>query len=156
METIEKLKYDDMFNLFGDPNTEKGIEKIKSHLIRVPFPFAMNNGKVKTLYCNRYIAQAVIDALKEIEEKVGLAFLQKIGLDEYNGAYNHRQTRDKKWWSIHTWGGAIDLCGKLGRMGKPPMLPYWYVNAFVKRGFYWGGNWKGKYTDGMHFSCVNG
>jgi len=154
MIRIDRLSYRDLKPMFGDPETEEGKQKIKKSLISIDFPFPMNKGTEKILYCHEYIAEAVIDAFKEIERKVSLEFLKENDLDGYSGSYNHRKTRNGLWWSVHTWGLAVDLCEKFGKMGKVPMLPYWYVNAFIKRGFYWGGNWH--YPDGMHFSACNG
>jgi hypothetical protein len=154
MVKIEQLTYKDLFYIFGDPNTKQGKEQINGFIITKNLPFPLNNGKTKTLTANKHIIDSVIDALIEIEKLFTLSLMQKNGLDEYNGCHVFRQTRNKKWWSGHSWAVSIDFCAKLAGYGKIPMIPYQYVNAFIKRGFYWGGNWR--YKDGMHFSAFNG
>jgi hypothetical protein len=154
MIKIERLHYKDLSFVFGDPNTEKGKEQIKNNIITLDLPFPLNKGKAINLTANKHIIYSVIDALEEIEKKFGLDFIKKNGLDEFDGCWNHRKTRNGEWWSGHTWAVSIDFCAKLAGYGKVPMIPYQFVYAFIRRGFYWGGNWR--YKDGMHFSAFDG
>lgn len=154
MIKIERISYKDLFHMFGDPDTKISKEQIKKHIITLDLPFPLNKGKTKTITANKYIIYSVIDALEEIKKKFGLEFMQKHGLDEYNGCHVHRKTRNRRWWSGHTWAVSIDFLAKLAGYGKIPMIPYQFVHAFIRRGFYWGGNWR--YKDGMHYSAFDG
>ena len=154
MVKIKPLSYKDLFHVFGDPGTKKGKEQIKSQLISIDIPFPLNQGKTNKIYCNKYIAESIVDIYKEMWDYYGYETIKEKGYDEYGGCYNHRQTRNRKWWSVHSWGTAIDILMKYGGYGKKPITPIEIVKMFTKRGFYWGGYWK--YPDGMHFSVCNG
>lgn len=156
MKRIKRMKYSQLFKEIGDPETDKGLEAIQEDSVLVELPFALNNGSCDKIRCNRRIVAGLADAFQEILDKFGIDFIKKHGLDEFNGCFNCRQTRNGRWWSIHSWMGAVDLCASKNKMRQPPMLPYWFVEAFKKRGFYWGGDWKMPYTDGMHLSMVDG
>lgn len=155
MIKIKSLSYKDLFYVFGNPGTKEGKEKIRNQLVSMETPFPLNNGKTKKITCNKYIIESIIDAYTEILDIYGYDVIKEKGYDQYGGCYNHRQTRNRKWWSVHSWGTAIDIMMKYGPYGKKPVnFPKEIVKIFTKRGFYWGGYWK--YPDGMHFSVCNG
>jgi hypothetical protein len=155
MKKIERLAYKDLFHVIGDPGTGKGRKAIKNQLITLETPFPLNGGRVNKIVCNKHIGPAVIDAYQEILNHYGLEEIQAQRYDQYGGCYNHRKTRDGKWFSVHSWGAAIDILMKYGGYGKDPKdFPQFIIDAFVSRGFYWGGYWKR--PDGMHFSICNG
>lgn len=154
MVKIERTSYLDLFTEIGDPETER--KEIESQLVTVATPFPLNRGKTNNITCHKSIAEGLLDALIEVERVFGLKLIQEVGLDEYNGCYNHRRTRSGKYWSGHAFGVSADFCSRFAGYGQISMIPYQFVNAFLKRGFYWGGNWRKPYTDGMHFSRFDG
>ena len=155
MVKIDPLAYNDLFHIFGDPGKSKGKKEIKGLLITLPTPFPLNNGRTSRITCNAYIIHAVIDAYEEILDHYGIDEIKARGYDRYGGCYNHRKTRNGKWFSVHSWGAAIDILMQYGGYGKNPKnFPQFIVDAFTSRGFFWGGEWRS--PDGMHFSVCNG
>lgn len=151
---IKQLVYNDCFNIFGDPSTDEGRIEINSQMVDVISPFTFKPSGTKIIRCNKYIADDLYSALYEIYQIYGYRIHEFTGLDFYSGCHVYRQTTSGKWWSAHSWGLAVDMCYPLGEYMKPPVIPFHYVNAFLKRGFNWGGNYKTFY-DGMHFSAIN-
>ena len=155
MVKIKPLAYRDLFHVFGNPDTSTGKKAIRSQLITMETPFLLNAGKTSKITCNEYIIYAVLDAYEEILDHYGIDEIVAMGYDRYGGCYNHRKTRDGKWFSVHTWGAAIDILMQYGGYGKDPKnFPKFIIEAFTKRGFFWGGRWRR--PDGMHFSVCNG
>jgi len=168
MIIFKTLAYRDLDHVFYDlDKAEKedrldiAKEEISKQLVTVKLPYTFYNmvkGKLKPvnyLRANIHIAYAVIDALKEIYETYGPEKIKEQGLDrEFGGSFCFRKTRNKKWWSVHAWGAAVDIWCDKGRMGKKPTIPEFCIQAFKKRGFCWGGDFRN--PDGMHFSCCFG
>jgi len=151
---MKRLNYRDLFGLFGDPATQEGKDKIKNSLVTIISPFDLSNGQNKIL-CHDYIAGSYISALNDILNYYGEQFIIDNGLNEFNGCFCHRKISGAgDWWSIHSWGLAVDHMASRGPYGKPPLLPMHFVEAFIDNGFGWGGRWK--IPDGMHFSVTGG
>lgn len=86
-----------------------------------------------------------------------LGILGFYGLDLYGGAFNYRLKRGGSSLSLHSWGIAIDIDPERNGMGDTtPNMPAFAVNAFERRGWYWGGHWTGRGCDGMHFQRATG
>lgn len=150
MQKIIPVKYSEIVPKFGDPADLTDMVKKK-------FPFKMYLNGDKNLPCinffgHKYIADAVIEAFDEILDIYGLDFIRKNNLDNYGGCYEPRASRGSSRISVHSWGLAVDYLPHLGRLGKPPLIPYHIVQAFRNRGFEWGGDWNR--PDGMHFTAV--
>ena len=81
--------------------------------------------------------------------------LIKFGLQDelktWDGCFNIRPQRGSSVPSIHSWGVAVDVNAAWNGLGKVPTLSPLFVRAFKMAGFDWGGDWKGKRIDGMHF-----
>ena len=85
------------------------------------------------------------------------AELALAGMNLFGGAYNFRQKRGSENLSVHSWGCAIDFDPANNAMGDAtPKIPEWVVEIFTDNGWFWGGYWKGKRTDPMHFQYVVG
>lgn len=153
MIKIEKLTYRDLMENHGDPETPEGLQQIKSEIISVQVPFLLQPHNVKIVKCHKYVAKSYIDALEEILKYFGEKFIIENNLNRFSGCHVIRKTSNKRWWSIHSWGMAFDHLANLGPYGPPSLIPYHFINAFLKRGFGWGGNWRGK-KDGMHISVT--
>jgi hypothetical protein len=68
------------------------------------------------------------------------------------------RTKDPKYLSNHSWGNAVDLNSTTNPMTENPRIhgdmPQWVVAIFAEYGILWGGNYKGKRKDYMHFEFV--
>ena len=153
MIKIERLTYRDLIKNFGDPGTDEGLQQIKSNIVSVQVPFLLQPHDIKIVKCHKYVADAYAEALEEVKKYYGEKYIEKFHLNRFAGCHVVRETGDGKWWSIHSWGMAFDHNPDLGKYGPPSIMPYHFINPFLKRGFGWGGNWHGK-KDGMHISAT--
>jgi hypothetical protein len=150
MEIVKPVRYGDLLDEIGEPGD-------MTDFIKAPFPFTMylngnKNQECRNFYGHKRIYPAVFDAFSEIMDIFGLDFIRKHGLDNYGGCYALRPVRGGARMSDHSWGMAVDLEPHLGQLGKPSLIPYHIVQAFINRGFIWGGNYER--PDGMHFTAV--
>lgn len=54
--------------------------------------------------------------------------------------------------SYHLWGIAFDMNPENNAQGsRQTDIPEWLINIMKSKGFRWGGDWKGRYVDPMHF-----
>ncbi|MEJ2248050.1 MAG: M15 family metallopeptidase [Candidatus Lokiarchaeota archaeon] len=152
MKTIKLLSYKDLIEFYGDPGTEEGLNKINKAQVKIKIPFPLDYGRntITVMSCHEYCAEAYVDALQEILDFYGLDNLQRFKLNTFHGCHVIRQTRNHKWWSIHSWGMAFDHNKHYGEYGQKTIMPYYFINAFLKRGFGWGG----RFNDGMHISTT--
>lgn len=84
----------------------------ESHLVNVqpPYPLYFDGQRVRTIRVHRLIADHVSAALHEILAHYGQAEISRLGLDQYGGSYNYRQTTSGGALSMHAWGIALDFC----------------------------------------------
>lgn len=160
MIKIDRLSERQIYEMFGNPREDS--EKVESFLVTVapPFPLRTESGReVKSVKINRYIADSWLDALEEIETLYGGPDkIRAMSLDIFGGCYNVRGAKgNSKFLSRHSWGLAVDHLMQMGPYGSRDIMPYHFVQAFIKRGWDWGGHWPEMYPgckilDGMHFS----
>lgn len=103
---------------------------------------------------HRLVGPVIADAIAEIRDFAGLEYLRQNDYDLWGGCFNPRGKRNNKGPSTHSWGIAVDWCPELGPIGGPTKMPAFIVEAFMKRGFVWGGTWK--IPDGMHMQACSG
>jgi len=75
-------------------------------------------------------------------------------LETFDGclAVPPRQMRGGPSWSMHSWGVAVDLNAKWNVMGNEKFeMSGGLGQCFEKVGFTWGGRWRGRFADAMHF-----
>jgi hypothetical protein len=99
--------------------------------------------------------ERTVSVHKEASEafKGFLGELQKTGykMSDVQG-YNPRQMRGGSGWSEHAFGTAIDINpGKNAMGGSSTDMPAGIKELAAKYGLVWGGDWKGKSYDPMHF-----
>jgi hypothetical protein len=165
---IELLNYDDLERMFGVPGiantngTFSPVAAVKNSLVSVkaPFPLKYLDGRtvIQNIVAHPHVANAIADALEEILEVYGPEGITRHGLDNYGGCYCVRRSVNsssrQSWWSVHSWGLAIDyLPSVYGPYRVPPATPAFVVEAFERRGFMWGGR-SVTARDGMHFTAV--
>jgi hypothetical protein len=74
----------------------------------------------------------------------------------FGGCYNFRNKRNGSGISTHSWGIAIDINPLTNRTGKAGDMDAEIVKIFARFGFIWGGTWRGKGRDPMHFQYCRG
>lgn len=130
-----------------------------SYLMRAKLPFPMRiswkpGQTTSWIYGHIAVVPVIVDALREVKEFGGLAYLQENGFDEWGGCWNWRPMRNGKAWSTHSWGIAVDINPTIAPFGKVSRQPQFIIDAFMNRGFLYGGTFK--ITDGMHFQACTG
>lgn len=146
--------YKDLRNLFGDPKptiNNKGNlistnKEFKKRIIKIELRIA--NEKTIHRWVHELIADMLIDICNEV------LFYDKDKIKTI-GTYNIRYIRNSKSKNLsqHSFGSAIDINASENKMGTIGTLKEnsTIVMAFERRGFCWGGRWKGKGCDPMHF-----
>ena len=127
---------EEIIECYGDPK-EKGWFDDNMIVCRLPFSLrqSWNGVRVDRFHVHRLVEPAMKDAILEIEAYAGIIFLRRHDLDMWGGIYNDRNRRGSNTPSTHSWGIAIDYCPELGPFGDPSRIPYFIVDAFLKRGF---------------------
>jgi hypothetical protein len=154
-----------------------------NNITTMPLPYTMylawdKDNVVRNIQVHRLVVDDLTDILKEIYKQTRIevkmkygfdgydtafydmktaALLRYYGLDLYGGAYNYRLKRGGSSLSVHSWGVAIDLDPERNGMGDTtPAMPSFAVKIFEEKGWVWGGRWKGRGCDGMHFQRCEG
>ena len=127
---------EEIIDYYGDPK-KKGWFDDNVVVCQLPFSLrqSWNGVRVDRFHVHRLVEPAMRDALLEIEAYAGIIFLRRHDLDMWGGIYNDRNKRGSNVPSTHSWGIAIDCCPELGPFGDPSRIPYFIVDAFLKRGF---------------------
>lgn len=96
------------------------------------------------------VNMTIFPFLKEAEERIKAANISY----QVKGpsSFNWRNVRGGSTLSMHSWGVAIDINVATNQMGVPGGdMPMEIVQIMESLGFAWGGRWKGKSYDPMHF-----
>jgi len=122
-------------------------------VFELPFPLrqSWDLREIRAFHAHVKVGDSMVDALNEIKEFYGLAFMRRHGLDYFGGVYNPRCKRGSWEASAHAWGIALDYCPALGLMGERTRMPWPIVDAFLRRGFE-----NLPKTDGQHFQAAGG
>jgi hypothetical protein len=143
----------------------------QKNLVVRPLPWPMrlswNGETINRVQAHRLIVDSMLDALYEVGCELGMYELnpaiQDIKArkwDLWGGCFNWRNMRQYPVLSVHAFGAAVDICPALGRQGvtaDAATYPQVYVQAFKKRGWIWGGDWRAPWlTDAMHFQACSG
>lgn len=108
--------------------------------------------EVKRITVNKGCAEALLAALNGIAKHYGSqAAIQKAGLHLFAGVYNFRPIRGGKVLSTHARACGIDLNPDKNGQGSVGNMPPEVVAIFKAQGAEWGGDWRGKSKDPMHF-----
>ena len=141
--------YHELNDFYGDPDTAPGEpdpEYLEEYFVRISLPYGMRLSwkpevHVQRILIHRRIASAVKDALEEIKDYKGPAYILDRGYNYFGGSYNYRLMRGGSKLSTHAWC-AIDLNPHLAPYNKKDKNGQWVNNqpefiteAFLKRGF---------------------
>lgn len=151
--------------IFGDPRPRLNA---KGNLVAtnpefrkqiVPVEFPIWGGRIKRRVHYKLV-DLIYDALTEVIFYVGCEIYPEFNIGDSQqvktlGTYCTRYIRGSKTkrLSLHSWGIAVDINHRENRRGRPrkiksDSLITW---AFERRGFSWGGYWRGKSCDPMHY-----
>jgi D-alanyl-D-alanine carboxypeptidase len=127
-------------------------------LANVTLPFALKLGfEPGTMLTKFRCHKRLVATFKSVFETIAAQGLQA-SIKTYDGCYNYRMKRTSGTWSTHSWGIGIDLNASTNPQGgkvKGDMDPA-VVEIFRAHGFQWGGDFKGKSYDPMHFQFCTG
>lgn len=146
---------------YGDPRGSDGNPSWRweaDHLVRLVPPYRMlyAGQPISSFRIHKKCYEATMAALEAIRDAVDgdPKELAKCGANVFGGSYNFRLMRGSNKLSMHSWGCAIDLDPARNAFHDetPNFANYPFViSAFEKVGAVWGGRWKGRACDGMHF-----
>jgi len=143
------MKYSELIKLYPNP-----MEYIKMYNKSIKLKPAWNNKTLTQILTSSDIADQLRSAMNEIGFwSVGHDYSPSSYL-WCAGSYNHRKVRGREEYSVHAWGLAVDINPHLAPFHKPSHQPNYIVKIMKKHGFLWGGNYKIKYMDGMHFTWI--
>lgn len=133
------------------PDRDWVAENIRSFALPFSIRQSWDQAEIRSFWAHRLVGAAMIDAIEEIHDFYGLAYMRKHRLDQWGGVYNPRFKRGStKEPSAHAWGIAIDWCPEMAPYGERTRMPWPIVEAFLRRGFE-----NLPVTDGMHFqACI--
>jgi len=153
-------KQSECLSFYGNPRDPK----FESHdLVSVPFPWlavtSWSGERVKGALVHKKCAASLerIFALLWLAAKQSQDTINEWGLNKFGGGYVFRQMRGGKSLSMHSYGCAVDFDPARNAMGDDtphlkdcPLV----LAAFKAEGWTWGGNWKGRSVDAMHFQAA--
>jgi hypothetical protein len=122
--------------------------------IALPFPLTLSwdhKQAVKEMTCHKKLSAVFVEVLSKVQANDLQAKIQTFG-----GCFSFRQQRTGTRLSTHAWGIAIDLNPETNGQGTIGDMDPGVIEIFKDAGFSWGGDWKGKVRDPMHFQFCSG
>ena len=122
--------------------------------IELPFPLTLSwdrSRSVQKITCHRTLGPVFTDTFSRIQ---GAGLQSKI--TSFGGCFSFRPQRTGSKLSAHAWGIAIDLNPESNAQGTAGDMDAGLVSIFKQAGFSWGGDWKGRVRDPMHFQFCTG
>jgi hypothetical protein len=106
-------------SVYGTPG-----QQIKSRLVTIKLPFKLRidwnlRQRTNKITVHKDCAQQLEAALIAVRAKYGAAEMERLGIDRYAGAYNHRKMRGGSKWSMHAYGCAIDFYAQPNGLRTP-------------------------------------
>lgn len=153
----------DVDSFYGNPRGQSGKPSRSweaENLVMVTAPYQLYYDKkpVRGIRVHRKCAEAFRRVFERIWVAAGReqSVVDAWGASTFAGGYVYRNKRGGGTLSMHAYGCAIDLDPARNAMGdNTPNFgapgPYAVVKAFEAEGAVWGGRWKGRGCDGMHF-----
>jgi hypothetical protein len=149
------LKFGNIFDYINYDGTIKpGWEIDQMGLVGIPFsiPLAFCPSlEVDKIYCHKKLISTFTRVFQAIHEN----HLQKY-IRSFGGCYTYRNKYTQTQLSAHSWGIAIDLNPETNMpCSRGDMNPE-IVRIFRSYGFEWGGDWKRRNRNPMHFQWCTG
>ncbi len=157
--------FDEIIAAFGDirkfVDKEGKINAAKWEpeiLSKVTLPFAVKLGFGSQSPITRFSChKRLVPAFRSIFDEIAAQGLQG-SIRTFDGCYNYRMKRTAQAWSTHSWAISIDLNAATNPQGGKVKgdMDSRVVDIFRAHGFQWGGDFKGKSYDPMHFQFCTG
>ena len=159
---LKYLTNEEVIEHFGDPRSlmrDDGsisplweIKILASFKLPAPLPYVGDNSVlIKSVRCHKLILPFMEAAFTELfaDQEVWST------LGDFGGCYNWRLQRNSKVISRHAFGLAVDLDVKDNPMGGVGNVHPRTIEIFENNGFIWGGRFKGKRIDPMHYDFAD-
>jgi hypothetical protein len=136
----------------GTPTAEWELRILAPVRLPAPLPLSWKPDRaVTSLRAHRLVAPLLERALSAVyADRAAWASLGDTG-----GTYQFRRIGRGKRLSRHSWGIAIDLDVRDNPDGGASRMHPGVIAAFQLYGFEWGGAWRGRERDPMHFEFVD-
>ena len=138
-----------------------GRESISTITPAYPLTLAFPPGTTVTkVTCHKKVADNLTRVFEKILEHFGsVENVRKARMHLFAGMFNFRKIRGSNRLSTHSWGISIDIDSAKNPQGKPHdeskgMMPKAVVAIFEAEGWKWGGKFRGKRVDCMHFQAT--
>lgn len=115
---------------------------------------------VTRVTCHKKVAASLARVFEQILKHYGsVEKVRKARMHLFAGSYNFRKIRGANRLSTHSWAISIDLDSANNPQGKPydeskGMMPQAVVKIFEAEGWKWGGRFRGRRVDCMHFQAT--
>lgn len=128
----------------------------RDNMIAIPIPFAIPLSWDKTKSVTTFRMHKLLKpVLQATFAEIVLRGLSR-EVKTYGGAYTFRAKRGVQKYSAHAWGIAFDLNTATNGMGGRGDMSIQLVNLLREFGWKWGGDWRGRGQDPMHFQYCTG
>ena len=160
---LSRLTPEQMVAAFGDPSeylgsdgtVSTGWERQIVGYAKLPAPLPLSwlkTVRVSRFKCHRrlipHFEAALADTFGDPEVWATV--------NDFGGCYEFRANRrDPKRLSAHAFGAGIDLDVAENPQGREPKVHPRLPGIWERNGFLWGGTFKGKAKDGMHFEFAD-
>jgi hypothetical protein len=148
--------------VFGDIQLKMGPNPNEACYLRIEGAWAAHSlvtmevadiPAIQRIYCHHRI----VPVLREVFAEIAVSGLAD-EIHSFDGCFCPRYKRRtvRALPSVHCWGIALDLNAATNRQGTTGDMSRSLVALFRSHGFKWGGDWKGRYRDPMHFQYCTG
>ena len=149
------LMFGDIFDCINNDGTIKPKwEMDQMGLAYLPFKIPLSyypSIEVDKIYCHKRLISTFTNVFQTIlDNNLRKHITSFSGCYVYRGKYNNRQL------STHSWGISIDLNAENNEHGSRGSMHPDIVDIFQTYGFEWGGSWKRKDKNPMHFQWCKG
>jgi hypothetical protein len=149
------LMFGDIFSFINNDGTIKPKwETDQMGLAHLPFRIPLSfcpSIEVDRIYCHKKLISTFTSVFQSIQDNNLRRHVTSFsGCYIFRGKFNNRQL------SAHSWGIAIDLNAESNEHGTRGSMHPDIVDIFKSYGFEWGGSWKRKDKNPMHFQWCKG
>ena len=149
------IAFGDIFNHINNDGTIKPKWELdQMGLAYLPFtiPLAVCPSiEVDKIYCHKKLISTFTNVFQIIQERALRPYVRS-----YGGCYVYRSKYNDPQLSTHSWGIAIDLNPETNLPGTRGDMHPEVIEVFQSYGFEWGGNWKRREKNPMHFQWCTG
>ncbi|MBL7995150.1 M15 family metallopeptidase [bacterium] len=149
------LMFGDIFDCINNDGTIKPKWELdQMGLAYLPFAIplaACPSIEVDKIYCHKKLISTFTNVFRVIQERNLRPYVRS-----YGACFNYRSKYNDSGLSTHSWGIAIDLNPETNLPGTRGDMHPEIVEIFQSYGFEWGGSWKRREKNPMHFQWCTG